>query len=125
MGPHHRRPQLLGGTYKDPLNNISLVHRTPHNHWNTLVGSRDPEGACEKLESLPLPGKPEGTMLVCIFMGGTKSHPGGNSDSPDIDKCVDAWKKLFCRFSFEEAIEQINTIWLDPNYRLEIRQKPV
>jgi len=122
--PHHKRPLALGGDYDFP--NKIFVQRRIHDYWHTLAGDLDPDRICNKLNSLPLPGKPEDVMLVCCFIGGKRSKQCTyDVSSRNIQKCQNAWKRLFPDLTFEQAIERINTTWLDPEYRLEIRQKPV
>jgi hypothetical protein len=66
------------------------------------------------------PWKPEGLTVVCRFINGTEVSLRGAQNSKKKNKCELAWRILFGRMTFEQALDYINGVWLDPSYHLYI-----
>lgn len=76
------------------------------------------EQIANKINSFPW--KPEGVTLVCRFINGTEVLLRGGHDSKKRTKCQTAWSRLFGRVTFREAIDYINSVWLDASYHFYV-----
>jgi hypothetical protein len=66
------------------------------------------------------PWKPEGVTVVCRFINGTEVSSRGAQNSKKKTKCTLAWNVLFGKLTFQEAINYINSVWLDSSYHLYV-----
>lgn len=116
---HHRKPKEQGG--KDIPRNRSDVLRSDHNAWHTLY------------ESLPATKIIESFTTDCVVYGNWNRHPTlviellqkyANSTKALI-KRRQAWFLLFEDLSLEEITFNINTVWLDPDYQIQIETERV
>ena len=113
---HHRRPESLGGT--DLPSNVSYVQRRLHECWHTLFGNMNSEQVANEI-NMSL-WKPEGVTVVCRFINGTEVTFRGEHNSKKVGKREKAWSVLFNNMRFQEAINYINSVWLDPSYHLYV-----
>lgn len=117
---HHRRPRSIGGT-SNPAN-ISYVKEKNHKDWHTIVGNTNAFQTCNILNKLSY--VPENVMLVCKFINGSEVKGSGSHNSKNKHKIDVAWKSLFPNLDFKQAIEYMNSVWLDPSYHLYIVSNP-
>lgn len=115
---HHRRPRSLGGSI-DQFN-ISYVIPKYHRAWHVLFGNMNAEQICKTINSLPW--KPEGVNVICKFINGSEVTKKGEHNSKNDHKREAAWDMLFKNASFQEAINYINNVWLDPSYHFYVRR---
>lgn len=116
---HHRRARSLGG--KSTPANISYVKSIPHRHYHTLFGNKNANQVCEWLNKY-CPFKPEGVKVTCKFVGGTEVDKLGQFCSKKPGKIATAWNSLMKGLDFAQSVEYINNVWLDPSYRLELKE---
>ena len=64
--------------------------------------------------------KPEGLTVVCCFINGTEVALRGSQNSKKKTKCQTAWNVLFGGMVFQEAIDYINSVWLDSSYHFYV-----
>lgn len=113
---HHRRGRSIGGTKS--VANISKVDPVLHDCYNIIFGNMNAYQTCNYLNQSK--NKPPKFKLICKFINGSEVHLNGKRDNFN-KKVVDlAWKKLFNGMSFNEIIEYINNVWLDPSYHIYI-----
>ncbi len=112
---HHRRPESLGGT--NVPSNISFVIPKLHQAWHVLFGNMNSEQICNLINMY---WKEEGVTVVCKFINGTETKLRGFHNSKKSSKLIYAWRTLFKDLSFQETIDYINSVWLDPSYHLYI-----
>ena len=110
---HHRRPVSLGGSENDP-SNVAFVLPVPHRSWHVLFGNMNAEQICNRINSSPW--KPEGITIICKFINGQEIKARGGKNSKNEKKCQEAWNLLFRNISFQEIVNYINSVWLDPSY---------
>lgn len=116
---HHRRPRSLGGS--NDSSNISYVRREQHRSWHTLFGNLNAFQVCNKINAFSW--KPEGVTVVCKFINGNEvSRMGEGRGSRNARKLKAAWELLFGKYGFQENINYINHVWLDPSYHLYVKR---
>ena len=113
---HHRRPRSLGGT--ESAANVSYVPPRLHRHWHFLFGNMNAEQIANHINSSPW--KPEGVTVVCTFINGIEVTMRGNGNSKKKARCQIAWSGLFGKMSFQEAIDYMNSVWLDSSYHFYV-----
>jgi hypothetical protein len=77
------------------------------------------EQIANKINMSPL-WKPEGVTVVCKFINGSEVTLRGENNSKKRIKCQTAWEGLFGKISFKEAIDYINSVWLDTSYHFYV-----
>jgi len=111
---HHRKPREQGG--KNTPENLSDVLRSDHNAWHTLYAA------------LPASSIIKMFTTDCKVYGNWNQHDDlilellqkyANSTKALI-KRRQAWFLLFDEKSLEVITHEINTIWLDPDYQIQI-----
>lgn len=110
---HHRRPRSIGG--KEIESNISYVKITDHKHWHTLFGNMNAYQICNQLNVLQIE---KNRTVICKFINGQEVNGTGNHSSRNPNKIKKAWKGLFGEKSLKDAIDFINSTWIDPAYHL-------
>jgi len=113
---HHRRPQSIGG--KDTPANISNVIIDDHTSWHALFGNMNAFQICDCINKMEQ--KPKNVKIVCKFINGTQVKGSGKNNTEDKEKISSAWNSLFKELKFNEIIDYINSVWLDPSYHLYI-----
>jgi hypothetical protein len=111
---HHRKPRNVQGD--DSPRNKSSVLRSKHDAWHILY------------EALPAPA------IISLFEADQEIY-GNWIPKSDIQRKINeawansserkikrrkAWYYLFEGKSLEEIVEEINSIWLDPDYQIMI-----
>lgn len=111
---HHRKPRDLGGTnYK---RNRSKVLRSRHTAWHTLY------------EVMPA------NQIILTFQDDCEIFGDWNPRSPLLTKIIEgyansnrkrirrreAWFFLFEGMSLEDIVQEINGVWLDPDYVIRV-----
>ncbi len=114
--PHHRRAKSLNGSKS--VANISYVLQNLHVLWHVLFGNMNAEQICNEINMSEW--KPKGVTVVCRFINGSRVMLCGAYASENKGKRNYAWSTLFRGMYFEEAIDFINSTWLDPSYHLYI-----
>jgi len=112
---HHRKPRSLQGG--DEPRNISYPPLYRHKAWHALYqdfGAKDTIALL--LEDYELLGVDFKRSALAEKLCGNYV----NSNSHRI-KRRDAWRILFKSTPLDELINEINTIWLDPDYMLAIK----
>lgn len=137
---HHRKPESLGGS--GDIRNISYVTRTKHAAWHVLF---DNSSATEVAELFGLYWRDFGNESVfsrdVVEIGSSvlddlvriheMKEVFTKSDIERIKKTLSlhkekskkrlAWLVLFKRFSsLQKIIDHINSVWIDPDFRLEL-----
>lgn len=111
---HHRKPRNVQGD--DSPRNKSSVLRSKHDAWHILY------------EALPAP------VIISLFEADQeiygnwtpkseiqrKINEGWANSSEKKIKRRKAWYYLFEGKSLEEIVDEINSIWLDPDYQIMI-----
>lgn len=113
---HHRRPQSIGG--KDTPANISNVIIDDHTNWHALFGNMNAFQICDYINKMEQ--KPKNVKISCKFINGTQVKGSGKNNTEDKEKISFAWNALFKGLKFNEIIDYINSVWLDPSYHLYI-----
>lgn len=114
-GEHHRRSRSVGG--QDIASNISYVKLSDHKHWHTLFGNMNAYQICNQLNVLQIE---KGVTVICKFINGHEVEKSATEDhsSKNPSKIRKAWNGLFGSKTFREAIDCINSTWIDPSYHL-------
>ena len=100
---HHRKPQNLGGG--NSTRNISHVRQRKHQAWHILFNGFSAE------------------TIFNLFVEYWNSF-GEKISSNDKKKIISsninerAWAMLFANKSIDQILDEINAIWLDPDYRI-------
>ncbi len=111
---HHRKPTDIGG--KNLKRNKSKVLRSRHSAWHALYGV--------------LPA----SQIILSFQEDCEIYGNWNPRSPLLTKIIEgyangsrakikrrqAWFFLFEDMALEEIVQEINAIWLDPDYQIQI-----
>ena len=111
---HHRKPKNLQGC--DSARNTSLVLRSKHDAWHILY------------EALP-------ALSIILLFEADQEIYGDWIPKSDIQRRINeswansskekikrrkAWYYLFEEKSLEDVVHEINTVWIDPDYKIEI-----
>ncbi len=115
---HHRRPKSIGGT--DAPSNISFVPAKLHKCWHTLFGNMN---AFQIKDELNQWFAPKRKRVVCKFINGSKVSIQGGQQTKNKNKRQKAFDMLFKNMTFSEAIDYINSVWLDGSYHFYILSK--
>ena len=111
---HHRKPKSLGGKKED--RNNSYVYEPEHQSWTALFYNVD---------------APEVALRIHYFynnFGGGKELTRTNfpqkliRSKKDRIKMKRAWRVLFGGLPLQEILSTINQVWLDPDYRLVVKE---
>jgi hypothetical protein len=111
---HHRRPRELEGD--NSPRNISTVLRSRHNAWHVLY------------KVLPV------ELMMLQFHSDCEIYGTWNPRSDILQKLVEgyanstanliarrkAWYLLFENMTLPEIVCEINTIWIDPDYEIQL-----
>jgi hypothetical protein len=89
-----------------------------HRFWHVLFGNMNAEQIANHINLSPW--KPEGVTVVCRFINGTEVTLRGQNNSKKRTKRQTAWSALFGKMTFQEAIDYMNSVWLDPSYHLYV-----
>lgn len=116
---HHRRPPTLDEDGAERPANISYVKEQDHKDYHTIFGNMNAFQTCDVLNKLRY--KPENMILVCEFINGSEVKKSGNHNSKNKRKIDAAWKRLFGKYDFAQAVAYINSTWLDPSYHIKIK----
>ncbi len=116
---HHRCPRSLGGSNEQ--SNIIWVPADLHKWWHIFAGNMNPYQIANLINSLPI--AKGGETVICIFVNGCEVQGSGQRGSKSEARLLYAWHMLFKDASFAEALNRINSTWLDFNYRLSAIKK--
>jgi hypothetical protein len=116
---HHRRPRSLKGS--DDPSNISFVPPELHKEWHIMFGNMNAIQICQVINNYSW--KPEDKILKCRFINGSRVKKRGRGNSHKEQRCQQAWDKMFKGLDFYQAINYINSVWLDPSYHFYVRRK--
>jgi hypothetical protein len=117
MTRHHRKPKKLGGN--SSKRNISYVPRFKHEAWGILFDSFPAHVILERLRF----------FYELFGIDFKKSLAQAERDSEWISTRESmrrrrrAWDILFYRMNIYEILDEINRVWLDPDYKLVIRSE--
>lgn len=111
---HHRKPRDQGGD--DSPRNKSRVLRSRHTAWHTLY---DALPAQEVMRLFAGDQEIYGDWIKKSELQQKINEGYANSTAKRI-KRREAWQLLFGEMSLEEIVQEINTIWLDPDYAIVI-----
>lgn len=115
---HHRRPKSIGGT--DAPSNISYVPARLHKYWHTLFGNMNPFQIRDELNEWFAPKRKK---VICKFINGSKVVHTGGQQTKNKNKRQKAFESLFKDMTFPQAIDYINSVWLDSSYHFYILSK--
>lgn len=116
---HHRKLESHGG--KNYKRNISNVLLFKHRAWHVLY--KDLE-APDIIASFAEDYEVFGTDFIKSPLL-KRLHEGYANNTAEKIKRREAWYILFIDKTLEEIIEEINTVWLDPDYEILIGMKRV
>ena len=119
---HHRKPRSLSGD--DSKMNTIRVAPTRHNYWHRLFGNSNPLQIVEKLNSIP-------SLAKFIFYAVPTKHclrkrlKFGDGGCRHIEKSQNTWTSMFGSYELDDALSEINQVWLDPEFQIDyfIKQK--
>ena len=111
---HHRKPKDAGRT--DVKRNKSKVLRSRHTAWHALY------------DVLPAP------QIILAFQEDCEIYGDWNPKSPLLTRIIEgyangsrakirrskAWFFLFGGMSLEDIIQEINAVWIDPDYEIKV-----
>lgn len=115
---HHRRPKSIGGT--DAPSNISYVPAKLHKFWHILFGNMNAFQIRDELNEWFTPKRKK---VVCKFINGSKVIQKGGQQTKKKSKREKAFQSLFKDMTFPQAIDYINSVWLDSSYHFYILSK--
>lgn len=111
---HHRKLASLGGTNRKE--NISHVPLFKHRAWHSLYRELEtPDIITLFKEDYEIHGI---DIIKSDLL--TKLHEGWANNTAEKIQRNQAWYTLFANKTLEEIVEEINTIWLDPDYEIQI-----
>lgn len=113
MERHHRKPKSRGG--KNRMSNISVVEQTRHRAWHTLFGNLDPDTIALHIQNIWMPG-----VRLSISRGNYTANVVTCPTVGFTDRKESAWFTLFGAMEEIAIIEEINEVWLDPEYHLRL-----
>lgn len=111
---HHRKPTSVGG--KNHSRNISFVPLYRHRAWHVLYQDLEAAQIIElfqtdyEIHGIDVVKSPLLKML----------HEGYANNTAEKIKRNKAWYTLFEGKSLEEITHEINTVWIDPDYEIQI-----
>lgn len=111
---HHRKPKDIEG--EDTPRNRSTVLRSMHDSWHILYGTLP---AHEIIVRFDADQEIYGNWIPKSDIQRTINEGWANSSKEKI-KRRKAWYYLFEGKSLEEIVDEINRIWLDPDYTIQI-----
>lgn len=124
---HHRKPRNIGGSDK-PIN-ISMVPGDRHEAWHVLFGHNEAsiiavilnEYFLEslKVEAIFLLGKIQPRKIISSIIPNYLSRRKAKREKR-LNSLNENWEKMFSGLTEKEIIEEINQVWLDPEYALRV-----
>lgn len=111
---HHRKPRSLNG--KHYKRNLSSVPLFKHKAWHVLYEDFD---AFDTQALFAQDYEVYGTDFIKSPLL-KKLHEGYANNTAEKIKRRVAWYTLFSDKTLEEIVEEINTVWLDPDYEILI-----
>jgi hypothetical protein len=111
---HHRKSKRLGGD--SSKRNISYVPRFKHEAWNVLFDSFPADIVLKRF-----------LFFYELFGIDFKKSPTQAerdvewvSARESMERRRKAWDALFYRMNIYEILDEINKVWIDPDYKLVI-----
>lgn len=111
---HHRKPKDI--EVDDSPRNKSYVLRSKHDAWHILYGTLT---AKEIIARFDADQEIYGNWIPKSEIQRKINEAWANSSERKI-KRRKAWYYLFDGKSLEEIVDEINTVWLDPDYQIVI-----
>lgn len=111
---HHRKPASLGG--RNFRGNIFYVPRFKHEAWHILFDNFPASKIVELFQEFY---EIFGTDKKKSKFRSRRNREWIRTKSSRLKKKL-AWDTLFGGMTLEKIVDQINEIWIDPNYRLVI-----
>ena len=109
---HHRKLSSDGGG--DHKGNISFVPLFKHRAWHVLYRDMTPREIIDlfsqDFEIYGIDNKKSDLLK--------QLHEGWANNTDEKIKRTKAWYTLFADKTIEEIVEEVNNIWLDPNYEI-------
>ncbi len=114
ISTHHRKPKILRGG--EAVKNKSLVLRSKHDAWHILY---DTLPAASIILLFEADQEIYGDWIPKSDIQRSINESWANSSREKI-KRRKAWYYLFGGKSLEAVVNEINTVWIDPDYRIDI-----
>lgn len=106
---HHRKPTSIGG--EDSERNTSIVRRFKHEAWHNLFSNCPADGIQQRF-----------VQLYNRFVVDATLHKTERKGWKYI-KRQRSWRRLFGDMTLEQMMQDINEVWIDPDFRLGIETR--
>lgn len=120
VNTHHRRPRSIGGSNEG--RNRSEVNQIRHSLWHDIFGSNHAQEIALVMNKYELFG--QGVVIDLVPTSDEyDTYQKGGRGRLSKTWAAPTFQALFYGYTVEEIINEINSVWLDPDYRIVLKLK--